>query len=501
MKRRKILVMFLVIVLLCLGVSAMAVNMYDFLPQAYDLRNVDGQRYITAVKSQCVPDQLWNSVGLCWAFSSIASFESSLLKQGIVTDSESPEANLSPWHLGCYVGYNHPNYDFNDSPVGNPPIPIGYQLDSTMQFGWGGSALFTVDWLATGKGLVLEDQAPLPLDRMRARETLIPPQEDLPTHYMLRKGLVYERQDYASDEEYRNVIKAALMKYGAVASPMFLGPPDFPGQIGESFWRDDNYTDYYCDSEELVNSLVHLVAIAGWDDTREIDNAPAPGAWLIKDSMGHDFHDEGYFWISYYDTVFLKGYSYSVILVADSGIGYDPSRYQTYESALSRPVTGSSMYESDGYDSAGLDSWACARFTGTQDGFLKAVGLVTVNNNEQVAINIFSSWDESEQMPCGLILSDVISVEEKGYHVIDLSQMVRVVEGEEFVIAIGFSFNPSGSREPLVFVLGEEHLIQPGRTYRTSFSADSGFGEWVDYTDIREHSVFFVQGIMSKTSQ
>lgn len=41
---------------------------------------------ITPIKSQAVPDEWWKNVGLCWAFSSVASFDSSLLKQGFVTN-------------------------------------------------------------------------------------------------------------------------------------------------------------------------------------------------------------------------------------------------------------------------------------------------------------------------------------------------------------------------------------------------------------------------------
>jgi len=74
-------------------------------------------------------------------------------------------------------------------------------------------------------------------------------------------------------------------------------------------------TQYYCDKESPVDSLVHMVAIAGWDDFISIAGPPVPRAWLIGDSLSEDLHDGEYLWISYYDTVFLKGNSYAVSFV------------------------------------------------------------------------------------------------------------------------------------------------------------------------------------------
>jgi len=483
-----------IVTLLLISTTVNAIESHE-IPSSYDLRDVQGHCYITPVKSQIVPGQWWNCVGICWACASLASFESSLLKQGIVKDPNSIEANLSPWHLGCHIGYNHPNYEFNDTLVGDPQVPISYQLDNTMQYGYGGSPLFTVDYLSTGRGLVLETQAPVPIEQMRARETLDRPEKNLPRHYMLRAGLVYERQDYGSDGEYRNAIKEALMEHGALSSMMYLCAPDFPGQNGHSYWRDDNYTDYYCDDPELMDNVVHAVTIAGWDDQREISGALGPGAWLIKDSMGTDFHDEGYLWISYHDTVFLKGHSYAVSFIADSGKGYSRQRYSTNSRTLSEPVAGESMYESDGYSALGRDSWCFARFIASGDDHLKAVGLITVNNEEEVTINIFGAWDEAENKPCGLLHREEIVLEEKGYHVIDLNRLVKLDIGQEFVIALGFRYSSRATREPLVYVTDAEPSSSDIRTYWASADGDTGLSGWKEYSEERENALLYIQGI------
>ncbi|RAM59799.1 hypothetical protein DS67_00020 [Mesotoga sp. SC_4PWA21] len=92
--------------------------------------------------------------------------------------------------------------------------------------------------------------------------------------------------------------------------------------------------------------------------------------------MSEDLHDGEYLWISYYDTVFLKGNSYAVSFVAASGEGYDRMSYQSSEGAFSEPVATSSMYKSHGYSSLGFDSWGSSRFIAREDGSLKTVGLI-----------------------------------------------------------------------------------------------------------------------------
>ena len=55
-------------------------NIATALPPSYDLRNVNGVNYVTPLKDQA-------TLGLCWAFTTISSMETYLLKHNMVTSS------------------------------------------------------------------------------------------------------------------------------------------------------------------------------------------------------------------------------------------------------------------------------------------------------------------------------------------------------------------------------------------------------------------------------
>ena len=85
-------------------------SVVTILPAKYDLRDYN---LVTPVRNQngTKPggtSDMGSTVGLCWAFASLASLESNMLKQGISSSPLSSEASLSPWYLGNCIGYNYP---------------------------------------------------------------------------------------------------------------------------------------------------------------------------------------------------------------------------------------------------------------------------------------------------------------------------------------------------------------------------------------------------------
>ncbi|RAP50209.1 MAG: hypothetical protein BZ136_01855 [Methanosphaera sp. rholeuAM74] len=249
------------------------------LPSSYDLRSLG---YVTSVKDQ-------GSDGNCWAFATLASLESCILKA----------TNVS--------------YDFSEQNMKN-------LMASYSDYGWnitpnnGGFTPMGISYLTSWLGPVNESSDPY------VQNSMISPVLDSLMH--VQDILFIFRDNYTDNDG----IKEAIMKYGAVYSG-----------IGWYFNYEYRST-YYC--KDPTKGTNHAVCIVGWDDNYSRRNfgytAPGDGAWIVKNSWGSGVGDGGYYYVSYYDTTHaLAGdYSFTFILndteVYEKSYQYDIGGYTDY---------------------------------------------------------------------------------------------------------------------------------------------------------------------------
>jgi C1A family cysteine protease len=87
-------------------------------------------------------------------------------------------------------------------------------------------------------------------------------------------------------------IKEMVTGYGAVMTSMWMDDDLADGYL------NSNTTSYYYNASSGTN---HAVAIAGWDDNYPASNfsitPPGNGAFIVKNSWGTNWGDNGYFYI------------------------------------------------------------------------------------------------------------------------------------------------------------------------------------------------------------
>ena len=231
------------------------------LPSKFDLREWG---WVTPVKSQ-------GNMLSCWAFATAGALESSILRYLGISMSLS-ENNIQN------MGLQYSRYGLDGmTEAGAIVVGSGYAL------GWFG--VFASDYDVYDQ---LGKVSPIiaPTSAIHIQDLIIIP----PRKNSTDNGL----------------LKEAILKYGAVGIA-YYGTNVLPYVNGSSQYVPDNIGPN------------HGVALIGWDDNYPKENfyitPPSDGAWIIKNSWGETVGDNGYYYISYYDTTFATAMeSYAFIL-------------------------------------------------------------------------------------------------------------------------------------------------------------------------------------------
>jgi hypothetical protein len=432
------------------------------LPASYDLRDYG---WITPVEDQ-------GQLGTCWAFSSTTAFQSSALREGLITDPASPLVDFSIWHLATRNG--------NVTDLSYPYDGWGGWNDYSTGYWTRGSGEWNVTGLAlpVGGGPVLNSSNPLnvyPIDAVANREDLtpyVPPSVQPLASVHLKAAPSYSYAPAgAISAAYRDQIKQAAMTYGTLSVSMFAGSNT---TSFSSSW-DPAGDGYRYSGSEGAN---HAVAIAGWNDAKQITvgGVTTTGAWLVQNSWGADFGDDGYFWIAYEDTGALH---HAGAYFVEAGGKYSSTTLQNQIFAPEKKR-----------GSAAGDSIAASSMMSDSDAELLTLGLWSTAANSRVNLTIYDDWGTAGPQGGPLLTMSNISLATEGYLEFDLSAPLFLHGGD----AIYLVFDFGGLADPVSLDARSLALEGVGDFTGRSWLYDNGSGNWDDLATGEGGGIFFLKG-------
>lgn len=252
--------------------------------------------------------------------------------------------------------------------------------------------------------------------------------------------------------------KWAIMTYGGLDAAI-----DFRVQEKHESWNAATYA--YCNATRYEPN--HHVLVVGWDDGFPASSflagsrPPGDGAFLIQNSWGTDFGDEGYAWVSYYDATIADA------LVAFSGV----EAAGNYDAIYQYDALGRSLWFSAG---AGDVAWFANRFTAAGSGTVVAASFYAPVPGTAYEVRVADGLAEVAAAPAAA--AGVISV--PGYHTVRLERPAAVSDGRDFVVAARVT--TPGWHMP-VPVEAPSSLIAPRARPGQSFVSADG-SSWSDLT-------------------
>jgi C1A family cysteine protease len=375
------------------------------IPSKFDLRDWG---WVSPVKHQ-------GHMGACWTFAMIGALESAMLKSyGIEFDLS--EGNLYHNMLRYFI---YGNADLIEG--GSPQSSASYLL------GWYGPFLEEND-IYDEVGKLSPYITQVDYDVIHVQDMMFIRNDDVPD------GLA---------------LKSAILKYGAVTGRYYA-------EYGDEGYYDVKRASHYVNESLNIN---HEILIVGWDDSYSKDNflitPPGDGAWIVKNSWGTLFGDDGYFYLSYYDKSFLNSTrgSYGAAIILDNTIPYN----KNYEHDFA--------WDGDFYD-YGFKVTYANQFEAADDDLIAAVGTYFKSGGVNYTVKIYVN-DELKLVQDGI--SPFF-----GFHTIKLNEYVPIKKGDVFVAEI------TSNAMPLVYKeCSRVHYCE-----NTSYMYDNGegwfdlYGEW-----------------------
>ena len=329
---------------------------------------------------------------MCWAYSSIAAAESSILKSGIDPTVTKDTLSLNPMAAAYRV------FKRESDPLGNTDgdwQSVNYLTQSGDPLKI--AKLYSMWWAPVSGNVVTTNPYENPSYRF--------------------ENAIYIPENKSNPEEYIRSIKKAIAKYGAVTFQ----------------YNNARETLYYNPKNEQGSTISpHACTIIGWDDNIPSDKfvpngATQKGGWLVKNS----YKSLEYFWLSYDNTSSCSyAFSFAPKDKYDFNYYYDGSMD---DFPLRKDKSVANVFKAKKSDDL-------------KDEYIKAVNVAIGGENVTAKVEIYKNVDYpyggQDNVPVsGGYLTNTTTAyfENSGYVTIELNQPVKIEKDQWFSAIVSVS--------------------------------------------------------------